>query len=95
MIPAAAKIMEAATLIEAEQFDAAIEILNPIVEAAPKRAEAVHLLGLAMVRQGYIQRGMAHMSRGIAFAPEAAWMRVNRAAIRQGQGGAHRSHHGP
>lgn len=84
--PYAAKLMDAAKLIEAECYDAAIDLLNPIVEADQKHAEAVHFLGLAMVRQGYTQRGLAYMSRSVGISPDAVWMRVNRAAIRQSQG---------
>lgn len=80
------KCRQAAKMLEAGDFDGAEEILEALDPAKARDADALHLLGLAKVHKGRLQEGMSMVDRSILAAPEAGWMRVNRAAIWQGRG---------
>ncbi len=76
---------EAGRLIEAGDFDAAEAMLDEFDPMKRRDADALHLLGLAKVRKGRFQEGMSMIDRSILASPDAAWMRINRAAVRQGK----------
>lgn len=76
---------EAGRLIEIGDFNAAEAMLDDFDPMKRRDADALHLLGLAKVHKGRFQEGMSMIDRSILAAPDAAWMRVNRAAVRQGK----------
>lgn len=77
---------KAGQLIENEEFAAAIALLEPLDPTKNRDAFALHLLGLAKVRNGQVQEGLSMIERSILASPDTGWMRVNRAAIWQGRG---------
>lgn len=77
---------KASKLIENDEFARAIALLEPLDPAKNRDALALHLLGLAKVRNGQVQEGLSMIERSILASPDAGWMRVNRAAIWQGRG---------
>jgi len=83
---AQAKCREAGALIEQGALDRAEAILEALDPVKARDETALHLLGLVKVRKGRIQEGMSMIDRSILVAPDAAWMRVNRAAVLQGRG---------
>ncbi|MGZ0187735.1 MAG: tetratricopeptide repeat protein, partial [Alphaproteobacteria bacterium] len=80
------KVRTAADHLEAGRLDDAEAILEEINPAKARDAEALHLLGPVKVCKGRLQEGLSMIDRSILADPAKAWMRVNRGAVRQGQG---------
>ena len=76
----------AAGFLQSGKYDQAERRLEALIGDGDQSAETLHLLGLAKVHKGRRQEGLSMIERSILQAPDAAWMRVNRAAVHQGAG---------